>query len=179
MKYRIDELGLGRKVLELRKTLTCEEVADVINRESLPAGEQPLNKMTISRYCAAHGLTDVGRNDVATAVNRFNALSEAWSVRNRLVRHTNKLSRILDNLKDDEEKLSEISSISNAYLHSCKFLEDLNESVSRIQKEQLGIQKVRKVLEVFLKILDRYPQVKAEVFEELRRSDMFETIRAI
>ena len=47
MKYRIDELGLGRKVLELRKTLTCEEVADVINRESLPAGEQPLNKMTI------------------------------------------------------------------------------------------------------------------------------------
>lgn len=95
------------------------------------------------------------------------------------MRHTNKLGRILDNLKDDEEKLSEISSISNAYLHSCKFLEDLNESVSRIQKEQLGIQKVRKVLEVFLKILDRYPQVKAEVFEELRRSDMFETIRAI
>ena len=179
MKYKIDELGLGKRVLELRKTLTCEEVADVVNREYLPAGEQPLNKMTVSRYCSAHGLTDVGRNDVSAAVNRFNALSEAWSVRNRLVRHTNKLGKILDNLKDDEEKLSEISSISNAYLNSCKFLEDLNESVSRIQKEQLGIQKVRKVLEVFLKILDRYPQVKNEVFEELRRSDMFETIRAI
>lgn len=178
-KSKIDKLGLGNRVLSLRKDLTCEEVADIINKQYLPAGAEPLNKMTVSRYCSDHGLTDMERNDITKGVTRFNALSEAWSVRNRLIRHTNKLGKILDDLKEDEEKLSEISSISNAYLNSCKFLEDLNESVSKIQKEQLGLEKVRKVLMIFLEILNKYPQVKSEVFERLRKSDAYEIVHSI
>ncbi len=176
---KIDQYGLGARVLSLRKTLTCEEVADVINKQHLPAGVEPINKMTVSRYCADHGMTDMERNDITKGVTRFDALSEAWSVRNRLIRHTNKLAKILEDLKEDEEKLSEIGSISNAYLNSCKFLNDLNLSVSKIQKEQLGVDKVRKVLGVVIETLDKHPAVKAEVFERLRESEVFDTIRSL
>lgn len=176
---KIDQMGLGARVLSLRKTLTCEEVADVINKQHLPAGVEPINKMTVSRYCTAHGLTDMERNDITKGVTRFDALAEAWQVRNRLVRHTNKLGKILEELKEDEEKLSEIGSISNAYLNSCKFLNDLNVSVSKIQKEQLGVDKVRKVLGVVIDTLNKYPAVKAEVFEKLRESEVFDTIRSL
>ena len=176
---KIDQMGLGARVLSLRKTLTCEEVADVINKQHLPAGVEPINKMTVSRYCSAHGMTDMERNDITKGVTRFDALAEAWQVRNRLVRHTNKLGKILEELKEDEEKLSEIGSISNAYLNSCKFLNDLNVSVSKIQKEQLGVDKVRKVLGVVIDTLNKYPAVKAEVFEKLRESEVFDTIRSL
>lgn len=178
-KSKIDELGLGARVLTLRKDLTCEEVADIVNKKFLPAGVEPLNKMTVSRYCAAHGMTDMERNDITKGVTRFDALAEAFSVRNRLIRHTNKLGKLLDELKEDEEKLSEISSISNAYLNSCKYLQELNVSVSKIQKEQLGIDNVRKVLRIVLEIVSKYPQVKAEMFERFRESEVYDLIRSV
>lgn len=175
---KIDKLGLGQRVLALRKDLTCEEIADEINKKYLPEGVEPLNKMTVSRYCANHGMAGIERNDISKGVTRFNALDEAWGVRNRLIRHTNKLRDILDNLKDDEEKLSEISSISNAYLNSCKYLQELNVSVSKIQKEQYGVEKVRKVLLIFLEVLNKYPDARAEAFERLRNSDVYEIIKS-
>ena len=55
----------------------------------------------------------------------------------------------------------------------------MNRTVSQIQKEQLGLQKVRKVLGVVIEILDRYPEVKSQVFEELRKSEVYDTIRSI
>ena len=176
---KIDKMGLGPKVLALRQDLTCEEIADEINARYLPAGAEPVNKMTISRYCTAHGLTDMQRNDISKSVTRFDALSEAWKVRDRLLKHSNRLSKLIDELKEDEEKLSEVASISNAYLNSCKQLNDLNESVSRIQKEQLGLAKVRQVLAVVIGTLEKYPSVRAEIFEKLRNSEVYETIRAI
>lgn len=176
---KIDKMGLGAKVLALRQDLTCEEIADEINARYLPAGAEPVNKMTISRYCTSHGMTDMQRNDISKSLTRFDALSEAWKVRDRLLKHSNRLSKLIDELKEDEEKLSEISSISNAYLNSCKQLNDLNESVSRIQKEQLGLQKVRQVLGAVLQTLEKYPSVRAEIFEKLRNSEVYETIRAI
>lgn len=178
-RSKIDKYDLGNKVLTLRKSLTCEEVADVINAQYLPAGVTPLNKMTVSRYCSDHGMTDMERNDITKGVTRFDSLAEAWSVRNRLVKHTNKLGKLLDELKEDEEKLSEISSISNAYLNSCKYLEDLNESVSKIQKEQLGLDQVRKVMGIVLTVIAKYPEVKNEIFEKLRESDAYDIIRSI
>ena len=176
---KIDALGLGGKVLALRKDLTCEEVADIVNSQYLPAGVEPLNKMTVSRYCIQHGMTDMERRDITKSVTHFNALEEAYSVRNRLVKRTNKMERLLDEIKEDEEKLSELSSVNNAYLNCCKMLQDLNESVSKIQKEQLGMDKVRKVLEVFISTLDKYPEVKADVFARLRDSEVYDTIRAL
>lgn len=176
---KIDSLGLGARVLTLRKELTCEEVADIINTQYLPAGAEPLNKMTVSRYCSAHGITDMERNDITKSVTRFDALEEAINVRNRLVKRTNKMERLLDDIKEDEEKLSELSSVNNAYLNCCKLLQDLNESVSKIQKEQLGIDKVRMVLREFISTLDKYPEVKADVFARLRESAVYDTIRAL
>ena len=119
------------------------------------------------------------RNHLTKAVEHFDALAEAKKVRNRLTKHTNKMELLLDELKEDEEKLSEIASISNAYLNSCKQLAELNRTVSQIQKEQLGLQKVRKVLGVVIEILDRYPEVKSQVFEELRKSEVYDTVRSI
>lgn len=176
---KIDKMQIGRKVLALRKDLTCEEVADIVNQQYLPAGMTPINAMTISRYCTSHGMMDMEYNNISKGVTHFDSLGEAEKVRKRLVRHTNKLEALLDELKEDEEKLSEIASISNAYLNACKQLESLNESVSKIQKEQLGIAKVRKVLEVVIEALNKYPEVRAEVFDRLRKSEVYDTIRAI
>ena len=176
---KIDKMGIGAKVLAMRRDLTCEEIADEINSRYLPAGEEPVTKMTVSRYCTSHGMTDMYRNHLTKAVEHFDALAEAKKVRNRLTKHTNKMELLLDELKEDEEKLSEIASISNAYLNSCKQLAELNRTVSQIQKEQLGLQKVRKVLGVVIAILDRYPEVKSQVFEELRKSEVYDTIRSI
>lgn len=172
-------MGIGGKVLAMRRDLTCEEIADEINRRYLPAGEEPVTKMTVSRYCTAHGMTDMQRNNITKSVTHFDSLVEAQKVRNRLVKHTNKLSDLLDELKEDEEKLSEIASISNAYLNCCKQLSELNRTVSQIQREQLGLQKVRKVLSVVISLLEKYPEVKAQVFEELRKSEVYDTIRSI
>jgi DNA repair ATPase RecN len=172
-------MGIGGKVLAMRRDLTCEEIADEINRRYLPAGEEPVTKMTVSRYCTAHGMTDMQRNNITKSVTHFDSLAEAQKVRNRLVKHTNKLSDLLDELKEDEEKLSEIASISNAYLNCCKQLSELNRTVSQIQREQLGLQKVRKVLSVVISLLEKYPEVKAQVFEELRKSEVYDTIRSI
>ena len=176
---KIDKLGLGGKVLALRKDLTCEEIADEINRRYLPAGAEPVNKMTVSRYCIAHGMTDMERNDISKSLTRFDALGEAKKVRDRLERRTNKLERFLDEIKEDEEKLSEYASINNAYLNCCTKLNELNKSVSEIQKEQLGLQKVRQVLGAVLSTLEKYPSVRSEIFEKLRNSEVYETIRAI
>lgn len=176
---KIDKLGLGAKVLALRQDLTCEEIADEINARWLPAGAEPVNKMTISRYCVSHGMTDMQRNDISKSVTNFDALSEACKVRDRLVRRTNKMEHFLEELKEDEEKLSEYASINNAYLNCLKQLNDLNESVSKIQKEQLGLHKVRQVLGVVITTLNKYPSVRAEIFEQLRNSEVYETIRAI
>lgn len=176
---KIDKMGLGAKVLALRQELTCEEIADEINARWLPAGAEPVNKMTISRYCQDHGMTDMQRNDISKGVTHFDALGEAWKVRDRLVRRTNKLEKFLDEIHEDEEKLSEYASINNAYLNCCRQLNDLNESVSKIQKEQLGLQKVRQVLSVVLDVLNKYPSVRAEIFEQLRNSEVYETIRAV
>lgn len=179
-KSKIDEFNLGKKVLELRKSnLTCEEVADEINRLYLPAGVEPISKMTVSRYCNAHGLTDMSRSDISYGVTRFDALKEAWGVRNRLVKHTNKLGKIVDELKQDEEKLSELASISNAYLNSCKLQQELNEKVSKIQKEQLGLEKVRQILSTMLEVLVKYPQVKAEIYKRFADKDLMDTIRSV
>ena len=176
---KIDKLGLGGKVLALRKDLTCEEIADEINLRYLPVGAEPINKMTVSRYCIAHGLTDMDRNDISKSLTHFDALGEAWKVRDRLVKRTNKMEKFLDEIKEDEEKLSEFASINNAYLNCCKQLQDLNESVSKIQKEQLGLQKVRQGLGAVLSTLEKYPSVRSEIFEKLRNSEVYETIRAI
>ena len=163
----------------MRENLTCEEIADEINRNYLPAGVEPLNKMTISRYCTSHGMTDMDRNDISKSLTKFDSLAESWSVRNRLVKHTNKLAKLIDELKEDEEKLSELASISNAYLNSCKQLQELNIKVSQIQKEQLGLEKVRRILSVMLEVLVKYPQVKSEIYKKFQENDLMDTIRSV
>lgn len=178
-RSKLDKLGIGAKVLELRKSLTCEEVADIVNSQYLPAGVEPLNKMTISRYCVARGLTDMDRNDITKGVTRFNALAEAVAVKNRIVKHINKLSKLMDEIKDDEEKLSELASISNAYMNAMKQLQSLNESVSKIQAEQLRVEKIRIAITLLLKTLDKYPAVKAEFFSSLRENDEYDIIRSL
>lgn len=176
---KIDTLGIGAKVLALRKDLTCEEIADEINERYLPVGAEPITKMAVSRYCTAHGMTDMERNDISKDVTHFDSLAETKKVRDRVVRHANKLSQLMEDIKQDEEKLSELSSISNAYLSTLTMQQKMNKEVSRIQVEQLGVEKVRKVINLILSVLSKYPAVRAEVFEKVRESDVYETIRSV
>ena len=177
---KLDKWHIGDRVLAMREHLTCAEIADEVNMRYRPAGEPPINRMTISRYCNSHGITDRRRNDIKTAANEhFDTLEEAEKVRKRLVTHTNRIGELWENIKGDEEKLSELASISNAYMNALKMQQELNISVSKIQKEQLGMAKVRKVISIILSTLDKHPEVRAEIFEELRKSEVYDTIRAL
>lgn len=163
---KLDKWHIGDRVLAMREHLTCAEIADEVNMRYRPAGEPPVNRMTISRYCNSHGITDRRRNDIKTAANEhFDTLEEAEKVRKRLVAHTNRIGELWENIKGDEEKLSELASISNAYMNALKMQQELNISVSKIQKEQLGMAKVRKVLSIILSTLDKHPEVRAEILK--------------
>lgn len=177
---KLDKWGIGDRVLAMREHLTCAEIADEVNMRYRPAGEDPVNRMTISRYCNAHGITDRRRNDIsAVPRDHFDTLEEAEKVRKRLVNHTNRIGELWEHIKGDEEKLSELASISNAYMNALKMQQELNISVSKIQREQLGLSKVRKVLSIILSTLDKHPEVRTEIFDELRKSEVYDTIRAI
>ncbi|MBR1581181.1 MAG: hypothetical protein IJ668_11930 [Selenomonadaceae bacterium] len=163
----------------LRRNLTLEEVADRINKLK-PEGAPNIGISQISKYCEKHGVSGAQGKLVTMARRQnFNSLEEAWDVHNRVVRHSKKLERIVDELKDDEEKLSEIASISNAYLNACKCLLEVNKSVSRIEKEYLGHEKVRKVLKTLLEVLEEFPDVKTRFLEKMRESTAYETIKYI
>ena len=175
---KIERYALGDKVLELRKSLTCAEVANIINRKYLPKNAEPLSTMAISRYCSSKGVTDVENKNVSKAIY-FDALEEAHKVRDRVLKHENRLVEVYDNLKENEEKLSELASISNAILNTYRLHQELNERVSKIQKEQLGLEKVRKALRLLMNTLDSYPEVKAEFFAKLRDAEEYDIIRSI
>lgn len=175
---KIEKYALGNKVLELRKTLTCAEVAQVINRKYLPKNAKPLSTMAISRYCSSKGITDIENKGVSKAIY-FDSLEEAHKVRDRVIKHENRLVDVYNNLKENEEKLSELASISNAILNTYRLHQELNERVSKIQKEQLGLEKVRKALRLLLNTLDKYPEVKAQFFTELRNAEEYDIIKSI
>lgn len=177
-KSKIDQAGLGKKVLAMREDLTCSEIADIINTKYLPAGMEPINAMTIARYCVAHGITD-RRNNVTKKVKSFNSLEESYKVRDRVYRHCDKLDQIMDECKDDEEKLSELASISNAKLNALKTLQALNESVSKIQAEQLRVENVRRAVQVIINVLREFPEAYAEVMKRLREHQDYDLIRSL
>lgn len=172
----IDQYNLGDEVRRLALKMTIKDIADEINLRYLPDNEPPLSLNSVYHYCKKHGIRGALPANV-TIRQSFDSLSEAHAVRTKLVKHTKKLSKIIDAMKDDEEKLSEIATISNAYVKACDQLSKLNESVSRIQKEQLAIAKVRKVLTVLLDVLSKYPDVKVEFLEKLREMELYDTIR--
>ena len=173
----IDAYGLGERVLMLRRNLTLEEVAERINKLT-PEGAPNIAVSQIAKYCEKHGVAGSKRLTKAQTQN-FDSLKEAWSVRDRVSRHARKLEGIVDQIKDDEEKLSEIASISNAYLNACKCLQDINKSISKIEKEHLGHEKVRKVLKTLLDVLEEFPEVKTRFLEKMRESSAYETIKYI
>ena len=179
VRSAIDQFGLGDKVLALRRNLTLQEVADRINKLT-PEGAPNIGVSQIQQYCYKHGVEGRDKRlSKALTSQRFDSLKEAWSVRERVIKHVRKLDGIVDRLKDDEERLSEIASISNAYLNACKGLQDINKSISKIEKEHLGHEKVRKVLKTLLETLDEFPDVKARFMEKMRESTAYETIKYI
>ena len=179
MAGKIDNAGLGAKVLELRKSLTCEEVADIINAKFLPAGVEPLSMMAVSRYCVSHGMADMERNDVSKKVTRFDTMSEAMTTLKRIDKRIAKMETLMDEMKDDEEKLSEIASISNAYANLLKWRQSLIEQVSKIQKEQMSVDRIRKVMLVLIELLRKYPEVYSDFMIKLRELDEYELIRSL
>ena len=179
VRNAIDQFGLGEKVLMLRRNLTLQEVADRINKLT-PEGAPNIGVSQVQKYCEKHGVNTPQTSPLKIARRQnFNSLAEAWEVRNRVVRHAKKLEQIVDQMKDDQEKLSEIASISNAFLNACKCLQDLNKSVSKIEKEHLGHEQVRKVLKTLLDVLDEFPEVKARFLEKMRESTAYDTIKYI
>ena len=172
----LDKYNLGDEVRRLAQKMTIKDVADEINLNYLPANEPPLSLHAFYCYCRKHGIR--GALPATYQIRQsFDSLSEAHTVRTKLVKHTRKLGKIIDEMQGNDEKLSEIATISNAYVKACDQLSKLNESVSRIQKEQLAIAKVRKVLTVLLEVLDKYPEVKVEFLEKLREMELYDTIR--
>lgn len=175
----IDTLGLGEKVLQLRRNLTLEEVADRINKIK-PEGTPNIGISQIAKYCEKHGVNP-SRQSITKVVKsmHINTLEDAVAVQTRVARHVRKLEHVVDKVKDDEEKLSEIASISNAYLNACKCLLDVNRTISKIEKEHLGHDKVRKVLKTLLEVLEEFPEVKTRFFEKLRESTVYDTIKYV
>jgi len=177
---KIDQWGAGKDVLALRQSMSCEEIATIINKKYRPPGEEPLNKITVKRYCEKHlTAVELANIDKGIELARFDVLGEALKLRKRLDKHSDKLQKVIDNLQADEEKLSELASISNAYIKSIEALQTLNERASKLQKEQLGVEKVRKALRLLMDVLNRYPEVKAEFYRELRESEDYDLIRSI
>lgn len=176
----IDQLGLGEKVLALRRNLSLEEVTDRINKLKPPEAPN-IGISQVHYYCQKHGVAGdnrISRNRVSK-MQAFNSLDDAIEVRDRIIRHSKKLEHIVDQIKEDEEKLSEIAGISGAYLNACKCLLEVNKNISRIEKEHLGHEKVRKVLKTLLEILDEFPDVKTRFMEKLRESTVYETIKYV
>ena len=173
----IEQYGLGEKVLALRRNLTLEEVADRINK-LLPEDAPRIGIAQIQRFCMKHGVT--GNNQLTPAkLKRFDSFNDAVDVRDRIIKHSKKLEHIVDQIKEDEEKLSEIAGISAAYINSCKCLLEVNKTISKIEKEHLGHEKVRKVLKTLLEILDEFPEVKTRFMEKLRESTVYDTIKFV
>jgi len=173
----IDQLGLGERVLALRRNLTLEEVTDRINK-FVPEGVPRIGITQVHNYCLKHGVK--GYNEVSRAkIQAIDALSDAIDVRDRILRHSRKLERIIDQIKEDEGNISEIAGISSAYLNACRCLLEVNKAVVKIEKEHLGHDKVRKVLKTLLEILDEFPEVKTRFMEKLRESTVYETIKYV
>lgn len=179
LRSAIDQFGLGDKVLALRRNLTLQEVADRINKLT-PEGAPNIGVSQISMYCQKHGVAGRDKRlSKALTKQHFDSLKEAWSVRDRVLKHVRKLDGIVDQIKDNEERLTDIAAISNAYLNACKGLQDINKSISKIEKEHLGHEKVRIVLKTLLNTLDEYPDVKSRFLEKMRESTAYETIKYI
>lgn len=173
----IEQYGLGEKVLALRRNLTLKEVTERINK-FVPEGAPRIGISQIHQYCVKHGETGSRQLSVAK-LKKFDSFNDAVDVRDRILRHTRKLDSIIEQIKEDEERLSEISSVSNAYLNACKCLLEVNKAISRIEKEHLGHDKVRKVLKTLLEILDEFPDVKTRFMEKLRESTVYDTIKFV
>lgn len=175
----IDQFGLGEKVLILRRNLTLEEIADRINRLT-PEGAPNISISQISKYCEKHGVSADKKSLTRTLKPlNINSVEEAVSVKARVQRHVRKLEDIVDQVKDDQERLSEIAAISNAYLAACKTLLEVNKTISKIEKEHYGHDKVRKVLKTLLQTLDEFPEVKVRFMERMRESSVYETIKYV
>ena len=171
----LDRYNLEDEVRRIASKMSLSDAWREINTHYLPPDCPPLTIQAFYYYCKSRGIVSA----IPTSQNiktSFDSLLEANAVRSRVIKHTRKLSKIIDELKK-EERLSEVATISNAYINACKQLAALNESVSKIRKEQLATEKVRLVLKALLEVLSNYPEVKTEFMEKLRELELYDTIR--
>lgn len=171
----LDQYNLEDEVRRVASKMSLSDAWREINTHYLPSDCPPISIQAFYYYCQKRGIVSA-RPTSQNVKSSFDPLLEAQSVRSRVIRHTRKLSKFIDELKK-EERLSEVATISNAYLNSCKQLASLNESISKIRKEQLASEKVRLVLKALLEVLSNYPDVKTEFMEKIRELELYDTIR--
>lgn len=174
MESKIETYGLTDTVRELRLVcgFTQAQAAEVINEKYLPEGAEPITTMTVSRWEKENGISVDTRSSLR-GIQRLNSLDAAYKVKNRVEKHVQKLSGIIDELRHNEEKLSELASISNAYMGALKQLDAINLTISKIQAEALKTEKVKVLLTTLTAVLDKYPAVKAEFLMKIKSEDEY------
>lgn len=166
---KIDQYGLSDKVIELRSTLSLEKTAEIINTKHLPCGAEYINAMTILRWERANGATPDGDRSPSIG-DALNPWAEMVTLKNRSEKNIQRLNKIIEELRQDEERLSEVASISNAYVSAMKQHQTVINDIAKYQKEMMRTENIKKVITLMMKILQQYPEVWNEFLLELQRN---------
>lgn len=166
-EHRIEKLGLTDKVIELRQNLSLERAAEIINTKYLPVGEAPINAMTISRWEKAANAVPEGQ----ASASALNPWAELIALKNRSEKNIQRLNKVIEELRQDEERLSEVATISNAYVTAMKQHQSIVNDIAKIQQQLTKVENVKRVVGLMMKILQQYPEVWNEFLTEIRQHE--------
>lgn len=172
-KGKIDRYGLGSHIVRLRKNLSMQETADIINKKYLPDDAEPINRMTISRYerWLEHNDPDYRRPAVYAANSKaLDPWLELRTLKARNQKHMQRLNGLIADLHR-EDKLSEVASISNAYLGAVKQHQAIINDITKYQERLTKVDNVRRVMATMMTILKQYPEVWNEFLTELKKHE--------
>ena len=180
---KIDIFGLADKVLELRnpngRNLSLEKTAEEINAQYLPIGAEAINAMTVQRWEKSNGITYNGNERVSSNGMPINAWAELVALKNRSEKNIQRLNKLIDELRGDQERLSEVASISNAYVSAMKQHQAITNDIAKYQREMLKLENVKRVVNMMMTILQKYPDVWQEFLTELKKHDEYEMMNAL
>lgn len=168
---KIEQLGLSEKVLELRQNLSLEKTAEVINTKYLPDGAEPINAMTILRWERANNAVPEVQGQAPVAMQQVNAWAEMVTLKNRSEKNIQRLNKLIEELRHDQERLSDLASISNAYVSAMKQHQSITNDIAKFQREMVKVENVKRVVGLMMKILQQYPEVWNEFLLELRKHE--------
>lgn len=176
-RSKIDQYGLAEIVLELRENLSLEKTVEIINKKYLPPGAEPINAMTILRWERRNNIVydKFGNRMPGCPINPW---EEFTALHNRSEKHLQRLNKQIENAKA-QEKLSELAALANAYSTALKTHQAIIKDIHAMQERTLRTENVKKVVNLMLKILQKYPEVWSEYMSELKKHKEYEIMTAL